>query len=303
MSARTRASTASPPLAITGRSLASSRFRPWRGTWRAGSPGSTHGLSRTARASCPCAVPLRGGPACRASPPSSPGTAPAHDYKEVMVEVGRVDDLDVASLGLVKIDVEGHELEVVEGARKRAAARPAAAHRGDRGGSAPGQLGPCPDLPTRPRLRGFFLQAGRLEALGSRRITDVQGEKLAGRGAYIYNFVFVHLLMAGRAADCASAATSRGYPGLALRVRSDVTCRERTGRGRVPQSVGAGLSGLLRISLYQATQSSGSRLSPLMLVDRGPLDGRGLTVMLEVLTDDQRGIVAGQLGIADAGRP
>ena len=58
----------------------------------------------------------------------------------------------------------------------------------------PGRLGPCLTLLQDLGYEAFFLQAGRLEVLGSRRITDVQGEKLAGRGAYIYDFVFVHQL-------------------------------------------------------------------------------------------------------------
>ena len=144
--------------------------------------------------SLPLRVPLRGGTSVPSIASLEPGTGPTHDYKEVMVEVGRVDDLDVASLGLVKIDVEGHELEVVEGARERLQRDQPPLIVEIEEGRRPGASGRVLTLLQDLGYEAFFLQAGRLEVLGSRRITDVQGEKLAGRGAYIYNFVFVHQL-------------------------------------------------------------------------------------------------------------
>ena len=40
------------------------------------------------------------------------------DYKEVRIEAVRLDDLDIPDVGFIKIDVEGFEGEVLEGARR-----------------------------------------------------------------------------------------------------------------------------------------------------------------------------------------
>ncbi|MBR0672349.1 FkbM family methyltransferase [Neoroseomonas soli] len=48
----------------------------------------------------------------------SAGKIGAAEHRAVTVEARRLDDLDLGEIGFIKIDVEGHELAVIEGARE-----------------------------------------------------------------------------------------------------------------------------------------------------------------------------------------
>ena len=218
MSARTRASTASPPLAITGghrrRAVSAHGEVPAGGPgWKG--PDHAHGALEPPGQPA-LRVPLRGGTSVPSIASLEPGTGPAHDYKEVMVEVGRVDDLDVAVLGLVKIDVEGHELEVVEGARDRLQRDqpPLIVEIEEVGARA---LGPCPrpSYRTSATRRSFSRPAASRSwaAAGSRTCRARSWPVAVPTSTISCSFTS---WMAGRAADCASAATSSACSGELL---------------------------------------------------------------------------------------
>jgi FkbM family methyltransferase len=62
-------------------------------------------------------VPRRpGGYSNQGASLSSVKVADADDYRELRVQASRIDDLDIPDIGFIKIDVEGFEAEVLEGA-------------------------------------------------------------------------------------------------------------------------------------------------------------------------------------------
>jgi len=123
-------------------------------------------------------------------PSDKPGDVTAFD-----VETLRLDDLDLPPIGFVKIDVEGHELEVLEGAQQTLRTqRPnllieiEERHR-------PGSVGKVIDLLTHFGYRGCVLIDGELCAVSELSLEvhqntlnlDESGNRV---GTYINNFIF-----------------------------------------------------------------------------------------------------------------
>lgn len=170
-------------------------FPPMSEYLRAGLSGKARILSMALsnrQGSMPLRVPVAGGQNVPSLASLEAGVHTSQELREVMVDVGRIDDLDLPALGLVKIDVEGHELEVLEGARERLAQdRPALIieiEEGRRRGCSDRVLALLQDL----GYEAFYLEEPRLQPLAGRRIAEVQGEKGAGTGRYMNNFIFVH---------------------------------------------------------------------------------------------------------------
>jgi FkbM family methyltransferase len=128
------------------------------------------------------------------------GANPGLELTAVEVECARLDDLALPPLGMIKIDVEGHELAAVRGAQARLAAdRPTVMVEVEERHNA-GAVAAMHALMTAARYAGFFLVAGRLRpfrefdaALHQRGEHAVApgGQRVPG-AIYINNFVFLH---------------------------------------------------------------------------------------------------------------
>lgn len=111
-------------------------------------------------------------------------------YGEVMVETRRLDDEDLGPIGFIKIDVEGHEMAVLDGARATIARhRPALLIEMEQ------QHTKRPieeDLQRVTDLgyRMLFLHRGVLNA-AERFDPDAHHRHAAARADYIFNFIFL----------------------------------------------------------------------------------------------------------------
>jgi FkbM family methyltransferase len=123
--------------------------------------------------------------------------APSGGVETIDVEARPLDDLDLADVGFVKIDVEGHELAVLRGGRRLLARdRPVLLveieerHR-------PGALREATGMLEELGYRGFFLLEGRLRELEEFDPSTLQDPanvglfgRLPGR-VYVNNFLFL----------------------------------------------------------------------------------------------------------------
>jgi FkbM family methyltransferase len=130
-----------------------------------------------------------------------PLTSLTEGWLEVSVKLLRLDDLARERVGFVKIDVEGHELEVLEGALETIESdRPTflieaeERHR-------PGTVARVVDFLRRLGYSGFFIDCGKIHPVQEFDAAKHQDPKQASlivgdrRGAYanyINNFIFLH---------------------------------------------------------------------------------------------------------------
>ncbi|MCL6607776.1 MAG: FkbM family methyltransferase [Geminicoccaceae bacterium] len=142
--------------------------------------------------------PLRDGPAARS----------------LAVPVARLDELPLeAPVGLVKIDVEGHEAAVCRGAaRVLATDRPALVVEAEER-HRPGAVGELRALLEAAGYRGFFLGPGGLEPIARfephrHQPVDRSGRPAPGSEGYLNNFLFVPPERVARL-EAAAAALAR----------------------------------------------------------------------------------------------
>ena len=124
----------------------------------------------------------------------------------VTVSTARLDDFDIPAVGLIKIDVEGHELAVLRGAqatitRDRPAILVEIEERHHRGSS----VGVF-DYLANLGYRGFFMHRGKLRRLEEYDFENLQRPENAKsphgghHPDYINNFIFVHTFDTARLA-------------------------------------------------------------------------------------------------------
>jgi FkbM family methyltransferase len=147
----------------------------------------------------PFYLPVRAGRAITGRGSLEADANPGFVQTSFEVAVHRLDDLDLPSLGLVKIDVEGHERAVLAGGRTRLARdRPALLveieERHHPGGSEA-----VVDLLAACGYEPFYLAQDRLRPLAGSTIAALQAPELAGAVAagrhvagYVNNFLFLH---------------------------------------------------------------------------------------------------------------
>ncbi|WP_290885908.1 FkbM family methyltransferase [Arenimonas sp.] len=123
------------------------------------------------------------------------------------VSIATLDSFGLKEVSFIKIDVEGHESRVIEGARKTlASCRPALLVEIEQRHCA-GPIGDVFDRILAQGYEGYFLDEGRLRPFAS---FDVDQHQPAGQlgqkdGSYINNFLFLH----------GSRRAAGEYPGLA----------------------------------------------------------------------------------------
>jgi FkbM family methyltransferase len=114
--------------------------------------------------------------------------------RNVAVPLRTLDSFDFREVRLIKIDVEGHEYGVIEGAAATlASSRPALLVEIEQRHSAR-PIGAVFDKITSYGYQGFFLEQGRLNTLEKFDLTRHQAMSDFGvsRDAYINNFLFLH---------------------------------------------------------------------------------------------------------------
>lgn len=123
------------------------------------------------------------------------------------VSIATLDSFRLKEVSFIKIDVEGHEYRVIEGARETlAASRPALLVEIEQRHCA----GPISDVFARilaHGYEGYFFEQGRLRPIASFNVDHHQQTGQLGQkdGSYINNFLFLH----------GSRRAAGEYPGLA----------------------------------------------------------------------------------------
>jgi FkbM family methyltransferase len=116
------------------------------------------------------------------------------------VPVRRLDDLELPPLALIKVDVEGHEAQVIAGGKARLAAdRPVLLVEIEERHH-PGRSDEVPDTLMALGYEAFYLSGGTAVPLHGQPISELQPAHLrelvaAGRhhvSGYVNNFLFVH---------------------------------------------------------------------------------------------------------------
>ena len=137
---------------------------------------------------------------CSTIAPEAAGTYPAH--RAIEVPMDRLDNVYRGQAGFIKIDVEGHEQAVLDGAVQtiRRCKPRMLVEIDDR--LSLGGLARARAYFERLGYRGYFVHAGRLEAIERFSIARMQQpanlpdltaplQKRARFGSYIYNFIFL----------------------------------------------------------------------------------------------------------------
>jgi FkbM family methyltransferase len=135
---------------------------------------------------------------------SSLNTPPTgNGQRSVPVLLNTLDAIATKPVGFVKIDVEGHEEEVIDGAQRVLSEDHPALLVEIEERHRPGALTRIPAKLGQNGYRGFFLQDRVLHTIGTFKTTDhqnpanyrlsSQSRRHDNRGLYINNFVFIHL--------------------------------------------------------------------------------------------------------------
>ncbi len=135
------------------------------------------------------------------------------NYEEVRIETSRLDDLNIGDVGFIKIDVEGFEQEVIEGARATIAR--------DR---------PVILVEMEERFLGYPIEdaIGRVVELGYRGLALLDGQLVdlssvdaerhcrvpTSRADYINNFIFVPTSVAANNAATATGPVMSTKPSM-----------------------------------------------------------------------------------------
>jgi FkbM family methyltransferase len=145
-----------------------------------------------------------------------------HDWRRVTIRAERLDDLEIKDLAFMKIDVEGHELAVLGGARETISREHPVL-------MVEVEQRHHPELPVLRVLdeiralgySGFFLIGNEWHGLDEFRFETHQGASEAdpGSSAYVHNFLFLPDggSFALRAGHIARVERARGPSPLALR--------------------------------------------------------------------------------------
>jgi hypothetical protein len=133
-----------------------------------------------------------------------------HDFgreRAQSIVLSTLDAFGFSDIRFIKIDVEGHESRVIDGARKTlASSRPALLVEIEQRHCA-GPIGDVFDRILAQGYEGYFLEKGRLLPIASFDVDQHQPTGQLGQkdGSYINNFLFLH----------ASRRAAGEYPGLA----------------------------------------------------------------------------------------
>ncbi|MFT7473532.1 MAG: FkbM family methyltransferase [Verrucomicrobiales bacterium] len=113
------------------------------------------------------------------------------NQRTVLVDLERIDDLDVGPIGYIKIDVEGHELDVLRGARATLERdRPALLVEIElrhHDGEIDGKIREICDI----GYSAYFMLDGRLHPLSEFRSEMQDPSKLTSPAKYVNNFIFL----------------------------------------------------------------------------------------------------------------
>jgi FkbM family methyltransferase len=127
-------------------------------------------------------------------------TLSSADVDEIEVPQVALDDIDLEPVGFIKIDVEGHELDVLLGAKKLLARDHPAILVEAEERHRPGGINSIFEMLSSLGYHGFFLDSGRLSPIShfdavrdqlipTNRLDDLNFGRYEGR--YINNFLFV----------------------------------------------------------------------------------------------------------------
>lgn len=143
-------------------------------------------------------IPLRAGEDVHWRSSLEPDANPGFDSRDVTVRLTPIDALDLARVGVVKIDVEGHELAVLRGARKLLGEhRPAVIVESEERHT-PGGVEQVRRFLDDLGYEGFYLHRGTvhpISAFDPERLQAPETQKAVGAERspdYVNNFVFVH---------------------------------------------------------------------------------------------------------------
>ncbi len=112
--------------------------------------------------------------------------------RDIVVKTARLDDVYNGDVGFIKIDVEGHEEAVLEGARSTIACNRPRMLIEIEERHAPGALARIVGFFTDREYQGYFLDHGRLRPLSQfNHAVMQQPEDITRGGTYINNFIFL----------------------------------------------------------------------------------------------------------------
>jgi FkbM family methyltransferase len=112
--------------------------------------------------------------------------------REVSVEVKKMDSLDLQNIGLIKIDVEGYELEVLEGARETIIREmPNLYVELEQMHNSSRRFWETVNTIVKMGYKGFFKAKGRTYRIEDSNLDELQSLEKRETEDYINNFIFI----------------------------------------------------------------------------------------------------------------
>jgi FkbM family methyltransferase len=143
-------------------------------------------------------IPVRAGADVHWRSSVEPDANPGFDSRDVTVRLTPIDALDLPPVGVVKIDVEGHELAVLRGARRLLGTdRPAVIVESEERHHA-GGVEQVRRFLTDLGYEGHYLHRGAMrpvDTFDAARLQPAEEQKAVGAGRspdYVNNFVYLH---------------------------------------------------------------------------------------------------------------